>query len=88
MGLTKFPPPSLKPSDAAEYLTARGIEISARQLRQWRAEGKGPRYTQAYRRVRYPVDGLDEFVRLHTIDPLAAICGDDDAEGEDEETGP
>lgn len=42
---------------------ARRTGISIRTLQGWRAQGTGPRYAKAGRRVLYPVAGLEDFLR-------------------------
>ncbi len=55
---TPFYSPWMDTPEAARYLAA-----SPKTLRQWRSQGRGPRYRTLGRLVRYHVEDLDAFAR-------------------------
>jgi excisionase family DNA binding protein len=57
----------LTTEQAAEYL-----QLSPKQLVQWRYFGRGPRFLKAGRAVRYRLSDLDAWLDAHAVTPQGA----------------
>ena len=55
-----------------EQEVANALRISTKTLQRWRASGTGPAYLRVAGRVRYPVEGLVEYLAQHIEMPEAA----------------
>lgn len=58
----------LTTDQAADYL-----QLSERQLVQWRYLGRGPRYVKMVRAVRYRRGDLDAWLDAHAVDPQPTV---------------
>lgn len=56
--------PILREDEAAHHLG-----LSPSTLRSWRSQKRGPRWCRLGRRVGYPLEGLESFLRRNTVEP-------------------
>ena len=60
---------------AAVMLTSKTVaerlQVGVQTLAKWRSEGKGPRYVQLGRSIRYRAADIDEFVERSITEPTA-----------------
>lgn len=65
-GLTRPACGNLTPVEAAELL-----RVSVGTLRNWRYQGRGPRYVKSEGRALYPIQGLNDYLAANMHDPAA-----------------
>ena len=59
--------------EASEYFDSRGDAVPEQTLKQWRSQGRGPRYIKLPNgNVRYRADWLDKFLDEHVVEPERA----------------
>lgn len=58
--------PLVAPDEVAAYLG-----ISPDTMKDYRQQGRGPRYTRVGKLVRYRLADVDEWLARHTVDPEA-----------------
>lgn len=51
----------------SEEAAARFLGVTKRTLKQWRQDGRGPRFVKVGRSVRYRMTDLEAFVESHTF---------------------
>lgn len=53
----------------SEYLTegqtGQALDVQIPTLRNWRSQGKGPDYIKIGRTVKYPIDGIQAFLKAN-----------------------
>ena len=54
---------AVRDDEASQFLG-----VSAATLRAWRSQGRGPRFAKLGRRVVYPIEALEEFLRKNLVE--------------------
>lgn len=61
--------PLLSPAEAAELLSAWGLDVSTRSLQEWRSTGRGPAYLKIGNQIRYHRGKLSTWLAAHEVEP-------------------